>query len=106
MSGFIYGKTHCFLEEDQIRLLEDMYQRQNKLELWIDAIHHHMDDTLQEKEQLRKIFGQVFIGQLYLKIVMNGSNIVTDVREWAILVEEMRCLYKELWWCRFFMYVE
>ena len=35
---------------------------------------------------------------------MNGSNIVTDVREWATSIEEMRCLYKELWWCGFLMY--
>ena len=96
MPGFIYGMTHCYLENEQIRLLEDVYQRQNKLELWINAIHHHMEDTLQETEQLRKFSSQVFIGQLYLKIVMNGLNIVTDVREWAVLIEEMRCLYNEL----------
>ena len=29
-----------------IRLLEYVYQRQNKLELWINAIHLHMEDTL------------------------------------------------------------
>ena len=103
MSSFIYGMTHFFLEEEHIILLEYVYQRQNKLGLWIDVIHHHVEDTLQETEQPRKFFNQVFIGQLYLKIVMNGSNIVTDVRELAILIEEMRCLCKELWWCRFFM---
>ena len=81
MPGFIYGMTHCFLEEEHIRLLEDLYQRPNKLELWIDAIYHHTEDTLHEIEQLRKFSSQVFISQLYLKIVMNGSNIVTDVRE-------------------------
>ena len=48
MLGFIYRMTHCFLEEGMIRLLEDVYQRQNKLELWINTIHHHMEDTLQE----------------------------------------------------------
>ena len=81
MLGFIYGMTHCFLEEDHIILLEDVHQRQNKLELWINAIHHHMEDTLQETKQLIKFSSQFFIGQLYLEIVMNGSNIVTNVRE-------------------------
>ena len=56
MLGFIYGITHCFLEEEHIRLLEDVYQRQNNLELWINFIHHHIEDTLQEIEQPRKFF--------------------------------------------------
>ena len=63
-----------------------------------------MEDTLQETGQLRKFCSKVFIGQIYSKIVMNGSNIVTDVRDWATSIEEMRCLYQELWWFRFFMY--
>ena len=83
MLGFIYGMTHCFLEEQQIRSLEDVYQRQNKMELWINAIHHHMEDILQETKQPRKFSSQVFISQLYSKTVLNGLNIVTDVREWA-----------------------
>ena len=62
MIGFIYGMTHCFLEEELIRLLEDVYQRQNKLELWINAIQQHMEDTLQEIENPRKFSSQVFIG--------------------------------------------
>ena len=100
----MYGMTHCFLEEEQIKLLEDVYQRLNKLELWINVIHHHMEYTLQETEQLKKFSSQVFISQLYSEIVMNESNIVIDVREWATSIEEMRCLCKELWWCRFLMY--
>ena len=51
-----------------------------------------MEDTLQEIKQLYKFSNYVFIGQLYSEIVMNGSNIVIDVKEWATLVEEMRCL--------------
>ena len=81
MLGFIYGMTHCFLENEQIRLLEDVYQRQNKPKLWINAIHHHMEDTLQETKQKKYFSSQIFIGQLYLKTVLNGLNIVTDVRE-------------------------
>ena len=88
--------THCLLEKEQIRLLEDVYQRQNKLELWINAIHHHMKDTLQETKQLRKFSSQDFIGQLYSEIATNRSNIVTDFKEWATSIEEMRCLCKEL----------
>ena len=55
MLGFIYGMIHCFLEDEQTKLLEDVYQRQNKLELWINFIHHHMEDTLQKTEQSRKL---------------------------------------------------
>ena len=46
------------------------------LELWINFMHHHMDDTLQEIEQPRKFSSQVFIGQLYSETVLNGLNIV------------------------------
>ena len=56
----------------------------SKLELWINVIHHHMEDTLQETEQPKKFSSQVFIGQLYSKTVLNGLNMITDVREWAI----------------------
>ena len=98
--------THCFLEEEQIILLEDVYQRQNNLELWINAIHHHMEDTFKETEQPRKFSNQVFIGQLYSGTVLNGLNTVTDVREWATSTEKMRCLCKELWWCGFLIYDE
>ena len=51
MLSFIYGMTHCFLEEEHIRSLEDVYQRQNIVEFWINVMHHHMEDTLQETEQ-------------------------------------------------------
>ena len=61
-----------------------MYQRQNKLELWINVIHHHMEETLKEIEQPRKFSSQVFIDQLYLGTVLNGLNTVINVREWAI----------------------
>ena len=69
-------------------------------------MHHHMEDTLQEIEQPRKFSSHVFIGQLYLEIVLNGLNNVTDVRELSTSTEEMRCQCKESWWCKFFMYGE
>ena len=51
------------------------------MELCINSIHHHMEDTLQEIEQPKKFSSQVFIGRLYSKTILNGLNIVTDVRE-------------------------
>ena len=60
-----------------------------------------MKDALQKTKQPRKFSNQVFIGQLYSKTVMNRSNIVTDVKKWTTSIEEMRCLWKESWWCRF-----
>ena len=104
MPGFIYGMTQCFLEEEHILSSEDAYQRQNTMEFWINVMHHHMEDTFQETEQPRKFSNQVFIIQLYSDIVLNGLNIVIDVKEWATSIEEVRCLCKESWWCRFFMY--
>ena len=60
-----------------------MYQKQNKVELLINVMHHHMEDILQEIEQPIKFSNHVFIGLLYLKIVLNGQNILIDAREWA-----------------------
>ena len=62
MLDFIYGMTHFFLEEEQIRSSEDLFQRQNRLELWINAMHNYMEDTWQEIEQPTKFSSQVFIG--------------------------------------------
>ena len=65
------------------------------LEFWINAMHHHMNDTLQETEHPKKFSSQVFIDQFYSETVLNGLNIVINVRKWAISTEEMRCLCKE-----------
>ena len=56
----------------------------SKVELLIYVMHHHMEGTLQEIEQPRKFSNQVFTGLLYSEIVLNGLNIVIDVREWII----------------------
>ena len=72
MQEFIYGMTHCCLEERQIISSEDVFQKLNKVEFWINVMHHHMEDTLQGIEQPRKFSNQVFIGQLYSKTVLNG----------------------------------
>ena len=95
--------THYFLEEGQIKSSEDVCHK-NKVELLINVMHHHMEGILQETEQPRKFSNQVFIGLLYSEIVLNGLNIVIDVREWAILTEGMKCICKGFWWCKFFMY--
>ena len=35
-------------------------------------MHHHMEDTLQEIEQPKKLSNQVFIGLLCSKTILNG----------------------------------
>ena len=47
-------------------------------------MHHHMEDFLQETEQPIKFSNQGFIGLPYLKIVLNGLNVVIIIREWVI----------------------
>ena len=74
--------THYCLKEGQIRSSEDVFQKMSKVELLISVMHHHMEDTLQEIEQ--PISNQVFTGIPYSETVLNGLNIVIDVREWAI----------------------
>ena len=81
---YIYGMTHCCLEEGKIISLEDVCQKMSKVESLIIVMHHHMEDTFPEKEQPRKFSNHVFTGLLYLEIVLNGLNIVIDVREWTI----------------------
>ena len=44
----------------------------NKVKLLINVMHHHMEDTLQEKKQPIKFSNQVFIGLLYSKTILNG----------------------------------
>ena len=56
----------------------------SKVELLISVMHYHMEHTLQETEHPRKFSNQVFTSLLYSKAVLNGLNIVIDVREWAI----------------------
>ena len=56
----------------------------SKVELLISVMHDHTEGTLQEIEQPRKFSNQVFIGLLYLETIMNGLNIVIDVKEWTI----------------------
>ena len=82
MLEYIYGMTHCCVEKGQIILLEDVCQKISKVELLINVMHHHMEDTLQETELPRKFSNQAFISLPYLETVLNGLNGVIDVREW------------------------
>ena len=75
--------THCYSEDEQIRSSEDVCQRQKKLKFWINVMHHHMEDTLQETGQPRKFYNQDFIGLPYSETILNELNIVIDAREWA-----------------------
>ena len=72
MIEFIYGMTHCCLEDGKIRSSKDVFQKLNKVEFWINVMHHHMKDTLQDTGQPRKFSSWVFIGQLYSETVLNG----------------------------------
>ena len=58
-----------------------MYQKHNKVKFLINVMHHYMEDTLQEIEQPIKFSNQVFIGLLFLKTVLNGQNMVINVRD-------------------------
>ena len=69
MLAFIYGMTHCFLEDEHIILLEDVYQRLRKMESWINSIDHHMEDTLQETEQPRNVTPQKYL-RIYIIIFL------------------------------------
>ena len=73
--------THCYLEEGQTRSSEDVFQKMSKVELLISTMHHHMQGTLQEIEQPKKLTNQVFTGLLYSETFLNGLSIVIDVRE-------------------------
>ena len=47
-------------------------QKQNRVVLWKNVMHHHMEDTLQETRQPRKFFNRDIISLLYSKTVLNG----------------------------------
>ena len=72
---------HCCLEEEHIISSKGVFLKMSKEELLISVMHHHMEGTLQEAKQPKKFSNQVFTGLLYSKIVLNGLNIVIDVRE-------------------------
>ena len=57
----------------------------------MNAMHHLMGGTFQEKEQLIRYSNRDFIGPLFSKIVLNGLNYVTDAKRLEISAAEMKC---------------
>ena len=57
----------------------------------MNAMHHLMEDTFQEKEQLIRYSNLDFISPRFSEIVLNGSSYVTDARRLEISVAEMKC---------------
>ena len=69
----------------------------------MNVMHYHMEDILKETKQATRFSNQVFIDLPFLKIVLSGLNFVINAREWEASVEDMKCPYKESWWCNFLM---
>ena len=67
----------------------------NKAEFYMNVMHHHMEDILQETKQPTRFSNQVFIGLPFLKIVLSGLNFVINAREWEASTEDMKCPCKE-----------
>ena len=55
------------------------------------VILHHMEDTLEVIEQLKKCFNLVFSGLHCLRIVIKNFRAVIDVIELATYQEGLRC---------------
>ena len=56
----------------------------NKVEFYMNVMHHHLEDISQETKQPIKFSNKVFIGLPYSKIVLNGKNFVINAREWEV----------------------
>ena len=65
----------------------------NKAEFYMNVMHHHMEDILQETKQPIKFSNQVFIGLPYSKIVLSGLNFVINAREWEVSAEDIKCAF-------------
>ena len=100
---FSFRMTHFCLGGVQIRLLKGVYLKGNKVKFLKNASPHNMEVFLQDKEQPKRFSNMVSTSQQCLETVLNGSSSVTNARELVTLIEEMKCLYKESWLCRFFM---
>ena len=83
MPYYIYGMNHYCLKDWQIIFSEDVCQALNKVELLINVMHHHMEDTLEETEQPKKFSNKAFISLPYSETMLNWLNNVIDDREWS-----------------------
>ena len=68
-----------------------MCHKMNKEKFWMNAMHHLMGGTSQEKEQLKRYSNQDFIGSLFSEIVLNGLKYATDAKRLEISAAEMKC---------------
>ena len=75
----------------------------NKVEFYMNVMHHNMEDILQKTKHPIKFSNHIFIGLPFSNIVLSGLNFVINAREWEISVEDMKCPYKVYWWCSFLM---
>ena len=66
----------------------------NKAEFYMNVMHHHMEDILQETKQPIKFSNYLFIGLPFSKIVLSGLNFVINAREWEVSSQDMKCLCK------------
>ena len=64
--------THYYSKEELIYSSEGAYQKVNKGKFYKNVMHHLMKDTSQETKQPTKFSNQVFIGQLFPRIALNG----------------------------------
>ena len=53
----------------------------NKAEFYMNVMHYHMEEILQETKQPTKFSNLVFIDLPYSKIVLSGLNFVINARE-------------------------
>jgi uncharacterized membrane protein YcgQ (UPF0703/DUF1980 family) len=52
----------------------------------------HMEATMRETAQLERYYNLVFIGLLYLKIVLLMLKLVININVWETLVNEIKYL--------------
>ena len=68
-----------------------MCQKMNKEKFWMNAMHHLMGGTFQEKEQLTRYSNRDFIGPLFSEIVLNELKYVTDAKRLETSAVETKC---------------
>jgi hypothetical protein len=84
--------THFFIRRLYMVLLDVVYLSLNRKALLKIAMIVHMEATMRETAQLERYYNLVFIGLLYLKIVLLMLKFVINVNVWETLVREMKCL--------------
>ena len=70
MQDSISGMTRSCFEEVQTKWCEDVFRKMNMKRLSLIVTLHHMEATLVQQKHLKRCYNAVFIGQVYLKIVL------------------------------------